>query len=110
MSVRLLVLRHVDDGTRRAYPRAVNRLELYPVTVEVEQRELFSQRACVRARGDERAERHVAADASEAVEVECAHLTVSLKFVSKIQCAVRPRPRGRAVSRHTRLRAASARG
>src|SRR5215207_5730672 len=61
-----------DVRARRADAGAVNLLEADLEVGDAEELHLFDQRALVAARSDERAERHVAADAGEAVEVECA--------------------------------------
>jgi len=75
MSVVMLLFRQADDGARRVDAGAFNLLEVDFVAREVEQRELLLESARIRAGADECAERHVAADASEAVEVKRPHRT-----------------------------------
>ena len=75
VSVMMLLFRQAYDGARRVDAGAVNLFEVDFVAREVEQRELLFERARVRACADERAERHVAAYPSEAVEVKRPHQT-----------------------------------
>jgi hypothetical protein len=73
MTMMMLLSRQTNDGACGADTGAVNFLEARLVAFNVEKLKLLRERALLYSRADQCAERHIAADACEAVEVKSPH-------------------------------------
>jgi hypothetical protein len=76
MTMALLFGRQTNDGADCADARAVNALEANLVAGDAKPVDFGDERTRVNAGRDQRAERHIAADAGEAIEVERLHSSV----------------------------------